>query len=368
MKSCYPKAVTKTLAFACVLLASCAARAQQNPNGQLPVTSFPHPYLFLIRDPLVLDELKLTSSQQQALAELNDGFDAGLWSMRNKSAEHIAQTIEQSTTKAKETLAKLLSAEQLQRIAEIERWTLGTRAFLGDDLPAELDLNDGQLKRIRQAMEESEQKLSDLRAESTSPEAQTSFDKKARALKTDEQKKILAVISPEQRAKWVELLGKRIDVAKLGRVKFKAPPLYGEGDWINASPMAAEQLEGKVIALHFYAFQCINCKRNQPAYREWHQAFADQGLVVLGVHTPELSSEREVDRVRQNARDADLQFPIVTDNQKQNWDAWGNSMWPSVYLIDKQGYVRYWWYGELNWQGAEGDKLMRARIAELLDE
>lgn len=86
------------------------------------------------------------------------------------------------------------------------------------------------------------------------------------------------------------------------------------------------------------------------------------------MHTPETSRECEVDIVRSDAREDDLTFPILIDNGKSNWDAWGNSMWPSVYLIDKHGYVRYWWYGELNWQGAEGEKLLRQRIEELLAE
>ena len=61
-------------------------------------------------------------------------------------------------------------------------------------------------------------------------------------------------------------------------------------------------------------------------------------------------------------------FPIVVDDQERNWDVWGNSMWPSVYLIDKQGYVRYWWYGELKWQSNNGHLIMRKRIQELLEE
>ncbi len=89
---------------------------------------------------------------------------------------------------------------------------------------------------------------------------------------------------------------------------------------------------------------------------------------MLGVHTPETSREREVENVRQDAAKAGLTFPIVIDNENRNWEAWGNSMWPSTYLIDKEGYVRYWWYGELNWQGAEGEVLLRKRIEELLGE
>lgn len=86
------------------------------------------------------------------------------------------------------------------------------------------------------------------------------------------------------------------------------------------------------------------------------------------MHTPETSTERRVDRVRANASDRKLTFPIVIDNDKANWDAWGNSMWPSVYLIDKKGHIRYWWYGELNWKEAGGQKIMAKRIEELLAE
>ncbi len=63
-----------------------------------------------------------------------------------------------------------------------------------------------------------------------------------------------------------------------------------------------------------------------------------------------------------------LDFPIVVDNDKNIWNDWGNSMWPSVYLVDKRGYIRYWWYGELAWQGADGEKIMRKHIEELLAE
>jgi peroxiredoxin len=90
--------------------------------------------------------------------------------------------------------------------------------------------------------------------------------------------------------------------------------------------------------------------------------------VLLGLHTPETSREREVENVERDARDSGLTFPILVDNERHNWDAWGNSMWPSVYLIDKQGYIRYWWYGELKWQGAEGEKQLRSRIEELIAE
>jgi len=89
---------------------------------------------------------------------------------------------------------------------------------------------------------------------------------------------------------------------------------------------------------------------------------------MIGVHTPETEGEKVVDRIRSKARESGLEFPIAVDSNMKNWDGWSNTIWPAVYLIDKQGFVRYWWYGELNWDGAEGEKYMRQKITELIAE
>lgn len=86
------------------------------------------------------------------------------------------------------------------------------------------------------------------------------------------------------------------------------------------------------------------------------------------MHSPESQGEHSVENVKKKVNEAEFEFPVLIDNQRRNWNAWGNSMWPSVYLIDKHGDVRYWWIGELNWQGAEGEKILRRRIEELLAE
>jgi peroxiredoxin len=91
-------------------------------------------------------------------------------------------------------------------------------------------------------------------------------------------------------------------------------------------------------------------------------------LVIVGVHTPETSAERVAKSVREKVKEAQFEFPVVIDNDKKNWNAWGNSVWPSVYLIDKSGRIRYWWYGELNWNEAGGQDIMAAKIEELLAE
>ena len=112
----------------------------------------------------------------------------------------------------------------------------------------------------------------------------------------------------------------------------------------------------------------MNCHRNYPWYRGWDDELSTRGLKIVGVHTPETNTERDVESVAQRAVDARLEFPILVDNERTTWNAWGNRVWPSVYVIDKQGYLRYWWFGELNWRDAGGQTILRDKILELLAE
>ena len=118
----------------------------------------------------------------------------------------------------------------------------------------------------------------------------------------------------------------------------------------------------------FYAFGCGNCVNNEPHYKAWHERYANKKVTVLGVHTPETARERDSAQVKADASAKGLLYPIAVDGKSANWAAWANNMWPSTYLIDKKGVVRYWWYGELNWQGAKGEELFRGYIDDLLKE
>ena len=122
------------------------------------------------------------------------------------------------------------------------------------------------------------------------------------------------------------------------------------------------------MAFHFWACNCINCVHNLPHYNKWHEELAGRGLLVLGIHTPETAAEREIATVRAKVDEHAIRYPVAIDHDNANWKAWANSMWPSVYLVDKRGRVRYWWYGEMNWQGAKGEQFMRQKIEELLAE
>jgi len=127
-------------------------------------------------------------------------------------------------------------------------------------------------------------------------------------------------------------------------------------------------LKGNVVLVHFYAFQCHNCHANFGIYRRWHDELTAKGVVVVGIQTPETKSERDPDAVKAAAAERDLKFPVMVDLESKNWNAWGNTMWPTVYVVDKQGYLRHWWQGELNWKGATADKTIEDLVETLLAE
>jgi hypothetical protein len=243
-----------SLAVMIVVMLSRCLLAQQNPHGQLLVATFPKPYLFLIRDPIVHDELVLTAQQRIAINALNDQLDADLWSMRNKSAQHIDQTMQQAITKAKSRLSSLLAPSQQERLEQIELWTRGMKAFGFDELPEKLSLSASQRDEIRATLTKTNEAVNELGKQFQAGQSRESLEKKAKELRTDEQKTILGLLTRQQQQQWAALLGKRIDVAKLGKVKFKAPELSGRDGWINSTPLTLRQLKGKVVALHFYAF------------------------------------------------------------------------------------------------------------------
>lgn len=161
-------------------------------------------------------------------------------------------------------------------------------------------------------------------------------------------------------------------VAAQQPAEFKArPPELEErpaADWINSPPLKLSDLRGEVVVLHFWTFGCSNCQHNMPALKAWQNRFAKKGVTIIGVHTPETPRDRKIDNVRRAVTEYGLKYPIVFDKQAKIWRAWDNRLWPSTYLIDKQGFVRYRWDGEFNWNNAKGEAVMRNKIEQLLAE
>ncbi|MDZ4193404.1 cytochrome c biogenesis protein DipZ [Ectopseudomonas chengduensis] len=125
-----------------------------------------------------------------------------------------------------------------------------------------------------------------------------------------------------------------------------APELSGVTQWLNSAPLDWTQLRGKVVLLDFWTYDCINCRNSLPYVNQWAQRYAEQGLVVVGVHTPEYPRERIVANVRQAIKQLGIRHPVAIDNQYQVWSAFGNQYWPAHYFIDAEGHIRHAHMGE----------------------
>jgi peroxiredoxin len=147
-----------------------------------------------------------------------------------------------------------------------------------------------------------------------------------------------------------------------------APELVGIAEWINAEPTTLKSLRGKVVVLHFWTFGCINCQRNLPYYNRWRKDFSQDELEIVGVHTPESAHEGNPRSVAAQVKQLGIKYPVAIDNDRTAWKAYKNRYWPSIYLIDRAGRVRFRWDGELEFADAGGDKRLRSKIKELLAE
>lgn len=141
----------------------------------------------------------------------------------------------------------------------------------------------------------------------------------------------------------------------------EAPEFIAGGEWLNSEPITMKSLRGKVVLVDFWTYTCINCIRTLPYLREWHTKYAESGLVIVGVHTPEFEFEKITANVQKAAEDFSLKYPIVQDNDYATWRAYNNRYWPAKYLIDRNGKIRYTHFGEGDYDETEQmiQKLLR---------
>jgi thiol-disulfide isomerase/thioredoxin len=131
------------------------------------------------------------------------------------------------------------------------------------------------------------------------------------------------------------------------------PSLGGATEWLNSEPLGPAELRGHVVLVDFWTLTCINWLRTEPYVRAWSQAYLNDGLVVIGVHTPEFSFEHEIDRVRQATKDRGIDYPVAVDNDYQVWSAFDNHFWPALYFVDADGIIRDHHFGEGRYEQSE---------------
>ena len=163
------------------------------------------------------------------------------------------------------------------------------------------------------------------------------------------------------------MLGSMVRPMTMGPVA--AAPAAGElaslgraTTWLNTTPLTEAGLRGKVVLIDIWTYTCINWLRTLPYVRAWSEKYRDQGLVVIGVHSPEFAFEHDLDNVRWAAKDMQVEYPVAVDNDFAIWRAFRNQYWPALYLVDAKGRVRYNHFGEGEYEKSE--KMIQRLLAE----
>ena len=325
----------------------------------------PQNLLKLVHAPEVQQELELAGTKLSSFLEGLAKIDGPWWRSRIKSEEEQRAIIATQEALLLDVLKATLSPEKLNRLQQIELQSQGTRMFARPDVAQAINITKAQneqLKDLYAGTDKLAKKVQQAKTEDKALIAELQTAREAEA------KGIATILSEKQKAAFSKLVGTPFDTMKLTRIYPLAPELIDSGYWAGEAATTLADQRGHVVLLHFYAFQCHNCVANFEHYKRWHETLSSRGVSVIGIQTPETIAERDVVQVQKAAKDRGFTFPVLIDNRSRNWDAWANTMWPTVYVIDKNGYIRFWTQGELNWQGATIDKTIESLVDNLLKE
>lgn len=162
--------------------------------------------------------------------------------------------------------------------------------------------------------------------------------------------------------KVVDYLVSKVKADPMDAAKGAMPSLSGAVEWLNSPALSNDSLRGKVVLVDFWTYDCINCQHTLPYVKGWAKKYEKDGLVVIGVHTPEYGYERILDNVRDQVKKLGITYPVAIDNNYAIWRAFDNQYWPAHYLIDAKGQVRYSHFGEGRYESQE------QMIRQLLEE
>ena len=154
----------------------------------------------------------------------------------------------------------------------------------------------------------------------------------------------------------------RSNVAEYKSSESSAAPELAPGDWINTEPLKLRDLRGRVVLIEFWTFGCYNCRNTLPFVKGWDERYRAKGFTVIGVHSPEFDEERKIEHLRRQVASLGIMYPVVTDNDYRTWKAYNVEAWPTSFLLDKQGRIRWRHVGEGGYDEAE--RLIQKLLAE----
>ncbi len=221
------------------------------------VTNYPSvadPLLLLLREPAVLDDLQLDAQQRITLEQANEALDGPLLSSRNKPLPSQSEQLEQWLAETRRYLPSILTPRQVERIEQIRIRIRGYRALLDQSVAEHLQLTNLQRERVKGIFETLHQELTGLQERAAGGEPQEPLTQQAKEIQNTAQKRVIAVLTNHQRRQFAAMVGRSFDVSKLAQVRFKAPEFAVTDAWLNSPPLQMEDLRGKVVALHFWAY------------------------------------------------------------------------------------------------------------------
>ena len=349
-----------TLTFPAIAISEETSLVSQN----IPI---PFPMTVILRNATVQHELELDAKQINEIDTLLDKVELPLFQLRDIPQEQRNLKAANLINNLKNNLKIILNKKQIDRLYNLTWQLMGITAFEDTELVNKLKLGESQKKRIHNVIKQLNSKIAKSNQENqNSEEADLANIKKTLYLNANQ--RINKILTAEQNDNLPKILGESFDFSSFKYLACKAPEFQPVETWLNTDTQQLPSLKGKVTVIHFYAFSCINCIHNIPFYNKWQSSFPPDNFQIIGIHRPETKNEEVLDNVKKKAQESKMIYPIAVDLDSKNWDTWANNIWPSIYLVDKDGYIRYWWYGELNWQGAQTEKILRQWIDNLLKE
>lgn len=235
-------------------LVLCFAAVATSPAAEPDAVSVADPYLFIIRDPDLHRELKLSADEVSAVRSLTDELDGPLWASRNEPAGERLRLQRELAARARRRMERILPEKKRQRLFEIVLQAQGTRALLRDDVARRLSLSGQQDETIREIIARTGEEVGKL-SERKKELSRDALQKRVRELRDRERRRIVNALSRDQLLRWRRLAGRRVDASRFrDDLAFKAPEFRGPGPWINSEPLSMQQLRGRVVVVHFYAF------------------------------------------------------------------------------------------------------------------
>lgn len=161
----------------------------------------------------------------------------------------------------------------------------------------------------------------------------------------------------------IDIKNNTITGVHIDRSQFRLAPEFSKiSGYVNTGPIKLSDLKGKIVLVDFWTYSCINCIRTIPYLNAWYEKYADKGLVIVGIHTPEFNFEKSYDNVKAAVEKFGIKYPVLQDNDKGTWEAYQNLYWPHKYLIDEEGYTRYDHIGEGGY--ADTEKVIQSLLTE----